>query len=392
MSEGGTDHELSNRKVNRSGERSTTVAALLLATLALVASSGAMVSSHPPRIFPGWVIATGIGLLAAAVALWASSCTSRRALLIQNATALIMALTALSVPLLSYFSSFNDFPWLLLAPTLILLLIGGWTCHQRWLSVTLAGLIAFFVATAREAPQDALQKSLSTNGLTVTVESMPESGGLTFLVRSAPGTRIEEEIDLKNIRLDGKVCRILPVSTWRPRLRFPDEDELASNEARMSATIFPPRWSRTMDLSVWLPLWPSDPATSVTVPMPLPGEKSTDRVHDSAENGVRLSVGRVRWSTSRTTSPAVPVVTMVISYEGPQFTGWTSKELRVRDQNGRPADLRASSISGSGGGTSVVCEIFDIAHGATDITVDLFTHEQREEASEYLRFGRLPFD
>lgn len=358
----------------------------ILATLALLGAPTTMSMTHPPRVFTSWVVVSAIAVLAVAMALWSSSRTSRRTMRRLQAAALIVALFSLSFPLMSYFKSYNDFPWLSLAPFLLLLIVSGWKFNQKWLSAGCIAIVAFFVITARAAPAHGLPKSLTADDVTVTVEKV---AFCNLTVRSAPGTRVEDELDLRNIQVEGKVCRVLPVTCWRPRTKFYLEDELLSNEAVLSAYTFPPGWSRTMDLSVRLLKWPPEAATSVTVPVPRPGDKIDTSTYDSDGGGIQLSVSRVRWSQSRTSNSDEPVLAMTISYEGYSYSGWRGTELRVRDENGRTVRLSASGVSGSAAATYVQCEI-SVAHGATEFSVDAYTEEQREQASVYLRFGRLP--
>ncbi|MCH7904612.1 MAG: hypothetical protein IH944_08620 [Armatimonadetes bacterium] len=380
--------EQNDSKGDRHDEKRWSFVALLFAFVALLLSTQAMNWTHPARVRAEWVLAGGAALFAVAFALWSSSRTSSRKFRLLLAAALAIALLALSVPVYSYYRAFADFPWTLLVPLFVVLLISGWVVRQRWLPVGCILIVALFIITANESAQAKVPSSITKDQVTVSIQELSRSGHVLFTVKSAPGTRIEEELDLENIEIEGRVCRVLPVTSWHPRPYHQDEDQLLPYEARLISVYFPPGWSKTIDFGIRVPKWPSEPAASVTVPVPQPDDKPSKREYESEGGGLRLNVKHVLWSISRHTWPAEQVLALTITYDGYRYSGWKGEELRVRDQNGRTLDLRLTG----GGGTGNYCELPDLPPDATELTIDIFSEQQRDEASVSIRFGRLPID
>jgi len=385
-----SEHDSTDSESGLLLEKRLSAAAPVLAGFAFIGILEATSVQHPPRIFASWVVVSLFAVLAVALALWTSARTSRRNVRGLQTVALIVALFSLSFPLMSYYKSYNDFPWGFLAPLLILLIVSGWRFNQKWLSVSCIAIVGFFVVAANEAPAHELPRSVATDDISVTVERIPWNGDVAFTDTSPSGTRVEDEIDVRNIRLEGTVCRLLPVRCWTPRSRTLMENQLPPNEYRLSSKTFPPGWSKAMDLGILVPHWPSESATSVTVPVPKPGEKADNRLYASSGNGIQLSVTNVLWSKSRNPWSEDTVLTMTISFDGYSYSGSRGNELRVRNQNGRTMQLQLSSSFGGAGGGSVECEVSYVDPDTAEFTVDIFTEEQREKAYVYLRFGRLP--
>ena len=371
-------------KKDRREERRWSLAALLFAFFALILSPSGGTMSHPPQLYLGWYLAIGASVFAIAIALWGSSQTSQKKHHVLLAIALVISLGSMGIPLLSYFEMYQDFPWPLLVPLMSALVACGWRFHQKWLSVGCLLIVAFFTVTANEAPQNSVPSTATKDQITVSIQDL--SGTVFFTVKTAPGTRIQEELDLENIEIEGRVFRVLSVKSWTARHHIQVDEELPQNEARLFATLFLPDWSRTIDFGVRIPKWPAEAAASVTVPIPLPDDKLSNQEYEAEGGGLRLNVKLVRWVMSRNQSPKVPVLALTISYAGYEYSGWKGEELRVRDQNGRTLELRVSGSAGN----ELDCELFNVPPDATELTIDIFTEQQREESSVLIRFGRLP--
>lgn len=381
--------EQNDSKGDRRDEKRRSFVALLFAFLALLVSPmGLNQTRNPPTFFPEWVFVIGASLFAIAFALWSSSKTAEKKLHVLLAVALLTALTALVIPLLSYYLSYDNFPWLLLVPLTVVLIVCGWKFHQKWLSVTCVVIAVVFIGLAKEAPQNSVPLSRTVDQITASVQDLPRTGYVRLSIKSAPGTRILDEIDLENIEIEGRVCRVLPVFSLPPAHPYQGEEQLQPNEALLAATYSPPGWSNTIDFGIRVPKWPAEAAASVTVPIPKPDDKPSKREYESEGGGLRLNVKDVRWTLPRSTRPEPPVLELTITDDRYGRRPWRRVAPRVRDQNGRTLHLKSAVM----GDHTRIFELIDVPPEATELTIDIFTEEQREKASISIRFGRLPID
>lgn len=366
---------------------------LLLALGTFVLSPIASGGQHPPVVYPEWVLVGLISTGAIALALWCSArCGAYRITRLVLAVAILLGLLALGFPLFSYYGSFHDYPWAVVIPLAVALVVGGWRYHQRWLTFALPAFILFWFHGAAQRPRTTLPASITQNGLTVTVQSLERNQRILscgFQLAWKPGVKAAQ-YDLSGIRLEGAVSPGVPVRCWPPH-QWPTDIQGSPHAPAFVAATFPPSWSRSFDLTITVPSWPKRPATSVTVAVP-PRKgvtaRSSPRMRDGG--GLRLSASNVRWSTSRTATPAPRCLVLEIDCVGYSPVGLEGKELRVTDDRGNKVPIRGSFPVGSQSDATMEVELWPIAPGVKRLRIDAFTEAQRGQNQHVFQFKGLP--
>jgi hypothetical protein len=344
-----------------------------------------MVCSNPSPPSSEWYVA-GV-IVAAPLALALAVSARRNATLSDRAWtgfAAVIACIALWPMLLSYLEMYDDLPWPLLLPLLAVLIIGGWKCHQKWLAVATAALAAFLAFTALTPPEDNLPRTQTLGDVTAIVQSVRHNGVILscdFALTTPPGTEAGDICDLQSIRCAERVCRLMPVSCWRPFLEA-TEEERNPDETRLNVLTFPPGFANSVDLAITVLQWPREPAVSLDVPLPSPSKATVGVPFSTEGNGVRLTVADVRPTASRDTRPPEPCIALTIAAENAGC-------IRARDPHGHTLPLQWSRY-GADRTTTYEAELLPIPKDLNRITIDAFTPEQVERNTLTFRFPRLP--
>lgn len=365
----------------------------MAALISVLVAPFAGIARHPPEVYAEWTFVGLVSTGAIVLALWCSArCSTRWYTHALLGGAILMDLLVLGVPLASYYRSFHDYPWGTAVPAAVALMVGGWMSRQRWLSVVLSAFLVFWFHGARRAPTSpTLPTSVTIDALTVTVQSLERKETVLFCgfqLKWKPGAEAGR-YDLRGITLDGEIRPFIPVRCWRPHQWSADIQE-SLNEADFSACTFPPYWTRSYDLTITVPSWPPQPATSVTIAVPPTGGKPRNETWNGEGGGIRLAAGNVRWSSSRTTSPAPRCLALQITYSGYSYSGGTGQELKATDDCGRVIPVRSWSLIGSGNGATIEAELWPIARGVRHIRLDAYTEAQRARNRKVFRFQGLP--
>lgn len=349
-----------------------------LTLVALFFAAGSGVSQHPPRYYPQWAATFFAGAGAIGVALWCSAARPALGVRFVQGGAIFLSLLAWLVPITSHFRSFHDFPWGEMLALGVPVAALGWRCGQRWLPLAaLAGAVFWVVSTSRP-PTLALPATVRSGGLALTLQSV-EGRLVNFCLD--PRANLAQ-FDLENIQVDGKVPPGLEIAIWGP-YRFD-----AGKPPRFSVRSFPPRWSRSMDLTVTIPSWPKKAAAQVTIPVPPRGRSATGA--SAAGSGMNLMVGRAQWSETTTRYPSEPCLATDITYSGLGYSGCTGKELRATNDRGETVPITWSSVTGNATGATIDAQVYGIPEGSRRITISLYSEAQRRASQRVFHFRGVP--
>ncbi len=366
-----------------------------LALFGVFLSPMALSVRHPPKLYPEWLMVGSLGLGTIAVALWLSAHRWMRwPVRMGLGAAILLALVPLSMPVLSYYESFHDMPWVVVIFVVGVFLVGGWLGRQKWLTVLTLGAILLFAYQVHLPPSgEGLPATRTDRDLAVTIQALKRSGKVVFVdftIEAKPGVPVATEYDLERIGVEGKILRVLPVTGWSAH-QWPLEHS-PPNEACLSSYTFPPTWSRRLDYVITVPRWPDEPAASITVAVPPKGQGRLAERVEAAEEGMTLVLEDLHWATVQESGMDVPALAIGLTYDryGPENYWTGSVRLRVTDDkhNVLPACFNVyrtrDDYSESESGYCPAAE------DTKTITIDAYSPHQWQENLHVFRFKRLP--
>jgi len=387
-----------------------------------------------PAAAPGeslmWLLGGAVGVASLAAIFWTRARYQlewpQRAFL---GVALLFGLYALAYATACYYVTFAGFPRML-PPALLVVVVGAWLGRHRWLSITLVLLIAFTIVGALQPPSaKALPIRLRSGDLAASLTSMQRKDGVItciFSIKPAmPGASLERDYDLRDATVEGSVIRgLLPMVPWAPAGKSPRMRRGFGGpwDPRIpDAFGAPPRWIRSMDLTVGINRWPSRPLVSASFVAPRIGEHSA--AVSARRNGVRLrlyaihgeeSIGMSREPRSRE-GWVGRGIRFSITCDGyrdakahrwmfpwallfpPPPSQWEEQglTLRVSDQMGRILDVDPRILTIPAGSTEITSDAassicWRVSDDVKAVKVDLFTPEQMERGHMVFRFRGLP--
>jgi hypothetical protein len=387
-----------------------------------------------PVLGPGepflWFLGGVLGVASLMIVFWSYARYSLRwPTRMLFAVALVLALYALVYATACSYLTFASFPRML-APALLVVAVGAWLGHHRWLSITLVLLIAFTIVGALQPPSaKALPIRLRSGDLAASLTSMRRWGdqlSCTFLVKAAtPGTSLERDYDLRDATVEGSAIHgLLPMVPWfssmkssrmRRGLLIGPWDPLIPD-----AFNAPPRWIRSMDLTLGINRWPSRPLVSASFAAPRSGEHSPPV--SARRNGVELRLyaiyGEARAGMSREPQSGSGFFGHGISFSltcdgyrdakahrwrfpwallfPPPPSQWQERglTLRVSDQMDRILDIEPRILPVPDGATEITSDassfVWVVPDDVKTVKVDLFTPEQIERGRMLFHFRGLP--
>jgi len=377
-----------------------------------------------------WLLGGILGVASLAAVFWTSARYQlewlRQALV---GLALLFGLSALAYPTACYYLTFAGFPRML-APALLVVVVGAWLGRHRWLSIALVLVIAFTIVGALQAPSaKALPIRLRSGDLAASLTSMQRSGdqlSCTFLVKAAtPGTSLERDYDLRDATVEGSAIHgLLPMVPWSTANKSPRMRRgffIGPWDPRIpDAFNAPLRWIRSMDLTLGINRWPSRPLVSASFAAPRIGEYSPPV--SARRNGVELrlyAIYREAWPGP--TSPAqsgggffghgIDFSLTCYGYRDakphrwrfpwallfpPPPSQWEEQglTLRVSDQMGRILDVGPQILRIPDDSTEITSDassfVWLVSDDVKTVKVDVFTPAQMERGHMVFHFRGLP--
>lgn len=349
------------------------------------ASAGSVESDLSVHV---WLVLAVLGVTLLAIALrrsaYKSATTGER---IQWALTSAVGLYLLYRPVAAYYAMHHDLPWAVLAPLLLVLMVAGWTCRQRWVSVVAALPLLFLAAAAGIPPSArAFPVERQVENLSVTMQSVHRSGKFVecrFMLAVPPGELLRQSVDLAGVRVHSGLLGVLPQPDPGPGHMWAME-HWAGSRLYVQSRFRTPRWSRSTDVTIIAPRWPDESLVSASVEVPEPptsaGVTSSDGVTVSVEN---LGVIDPQ-------APDVVALQVSFEYETSSEDCCEGASVRVTDENGTVLPSRSGPMKRSPGRMAGELQIQSVSADVRRISVQLFTEEQLRARQVAFRFRRMP--
>lgn len=384
------------RPARRRRDRLWICLALLAAFASAVMAPFAGGWTHPPEVKLSWLLCGALGLVALLASLWASRVVSGGlSARLSLGLASLVALASLIVPVTSYYMAFNDLPWAAAAVVVLLTIVGGWTCRQRWLTFAMVGFVAFLAAGAAIPPTpERLPRTSSIGQLTVSLHSLERHQGVVFSrlsLAGPPGVPLEHRYDIQDVLVRGSVLwGLLPVHAWSQYEL--DREPSPPEELVFAPWLFPPHWTRSFDLVVEVPRWPEKPVASLTFTVPGVGQPFKARPAAARHEDLTAALMDAGWSYSTHRLPPERCLKVAVELRGPLTRDVEDMRLRYLDQNGRllPSLGGVSSmLTEEEHAVTYEDELFP-ADKVTRVNIDIFEPERLDAGRLQFRFRGLP--
>ncbi|MBD3291586.1 MAG: hypothetical protein GF393_01570 [Armatimonadia bacterium] len=365
------------------GGRATRLAplvALLLVAWAALATASVFPVSDPDRATG---IRYGIGLATCALLLgvlvWSARTErgSTRAWL--GVAALSLSLGGVGIAYGEHFASHRILWWVLL-PTLSLATVCAWRVGQQWLTVAVgAGILTVVVVALLPPRYTELPVTKQQGELTVTLMQLSESPyGLahnaSFVVTGCP-RRIQDYEH--RARAKSSIAGIIPLDAEDT----PPYYGAVGGGHIVDLFCFPPDWTRTFDIELSIPVRPPDPAVSLEIPIPEPGEVAIPNLQ-SAGRGVAVTIRRLHSIGGAGVGRAI---VLELAATGTDLLDPTAIWI---GPPGEELSVGAASITGNAAVDEMELEL-EFPEDSDVLRVDVLSREQIQKAWRTFRFSRL---
>lgn len=336
-----------------------------------VATVGSGVT-YPPEVHSEWLLATFASIAAMLFALWCSAPENVRWYgRVAHAGALAMGLLGLSIPIVSYYRSFQGLPWVPLVPFTVGLIYACWSFRQRWVALAVPVLAVWVLNRAFLPPGIRwLPAHQSNGGVTVSIAFLQrdESGlSIGMKVQAEPGHDLDR-VDLEHLHMDGADPPVLFVRCKRGWVD-PAAADSHRTEAGFSGTAYLPAWMKSLDLTVTVPEWPPQPSASVTLAIPSPSGAGKTISRETDGDGIHLTIEELRWEVNGARWPAPGRLTARIRCSGQAVDGLM---LRALDDRGRPVEMNIRSSEGGDRTMTLEMDIGPIDYGARTLRIEAY--------------------
>ena len=157
---------------------------------------------------------------------------------------------------------------------------------------------------------------------------------------------------------------------------------------RESLYTFAPTWARSVNISLTVQKWPSNPLLSLRVPL---DDLPTGPV--STKNGQAwLTLDKVTWSRTSNAVPEQPCLKLTVRFANTGQSGYSRSDYRARDESGGDLDLSSVRSSENGGVGAVDFQIIGIKKGTKWFDFAIFSPEQLRANEVVLRFEGMSTD